>query len=130
MKRLVNELVELIAGGDYGWKTATPPRREILLDTRSVPTEASVLLIATAMQGLGHFEWEVMLAYWLLSAIEMDHRTHERLDITEKVFGRTLMASKGREIVPKEILERLCQRFFEVASDDGNFMVLAVRKMR
>ena len=129
MKNLVNELVELIAEGDYGWEVAKPPRRTILLESRSVPTDASVLLISTAMQGLGHFEWEAILAYWLLMAIQKDQGKHEQVDITEEVFGRTLRASQGRKIVPEEILERLCQRFFKVVSDANNTMVLAVRKM-
>ena len=129
MKALVDQVWELIVGGNYAWKPATPPRQTILLDAKSVPADATVSQIATAMWGLGHFEWEALLAFWLLNAIEKDNNEHEKLDITTELFGRTLMASKGRELVPEEILERLCRRFFEVASDDGNTMVLAVREM-
>ena len=84
-----------LASGDYGWSEPRTAKRFTLVNA-SDGKELNLFQVASCFCGTGHCEWEYLLAYYFLTAINKAvGEGKPEADLTN-MLNRDLLATRGR----------------------------------
>ncbi len=108
----LNSLNVLLATGDYGWSIPYKNvKRVILTNPKELKNKITLTGLISAWRGMGHAEWEAILADWLIMAvIYADERNLNEADITN-MFNRDFYATESRVITKENVFKHLMKTF-------------------
>ena len=111
-------------GNDYGWDKYEEKRHFVLTNPEDIK-DFPVIPFAANFRNTGHYEWEVLIAMWLLEAARKSVAEGTECDVS-KVFNITLLARPKhqgedfRRLTPEMIWNHL-KRFFVVVEENDSF---------
>lgn len=116
-------------GKDYGWEPYVE-KKHFVLTNPEIIAEFSPYNLALNFRGTGHFEWELLLAMWMVSAAREALDIGTECDIS-KVFNIELLVRPKHEgddyrrLKPEQIREHI-GKFFEVIEENENLCKMKV----
>lgn len=123
-------MVLYYGGQDYGWEKYEEKRHFILTNPEAIK-DFHVAPFASNFRNTGHYEWEVLIAMWLLEAARKAIDEGGECDVS-KVFNVTLLARPKRQgedcrrLTPEMIWDHL-KRFFDVVEESKNSCKITAR---
>ena len=123
-------MVLYYGGQDYGWEKYEEKRHFILTNPEDIK-DFSVIPFAANFRNTGHYEWEVLIAMWLLEAATKSVAEGTECDVS-KVFNITLLARPKRQgedcrrLTP-EMIWNNHKRFFVVVEESKNSCKITAR---
>jgi len=121
MGKRINEVTLSIAlsSNDFGLSPAyTLPKKFVLREVNKIPDWLDLYQTMTRFRELGKTEWEAILAYYFLNAIEQaEEKSENEADITG-LFANDYFDRRNKKVTKEQVYDHLIRNFTLVEETD------------